>query len=59
MNTQYTILRVWQTTARRLKILAALKDKSMLALIDQLVAEEFDRLKIPLPTQKAGMENKP
>jgi hypothetical protein len=43
MHTKYTILRVWKQTAQTLKILAAMRGESMIALLDRLIAEEWAR----------------
>lgn len=51
-NIQYTHLRIWKSTARLLKILAAHSGEDMIALLDRLVRQEYDRLKIPLPKKK-------
>ncbi len=41
---KYTFLRVRTETRRRLKVVAALRDESMLATLDYLVAQELTRL---------------
>jgi len=48
MSTTYTVLRVWKQTAQKLKILAAVRGESMIALLDRLVAAEYARASLPV-----------
>ena len=57
MDNKYTILRVWIQTAHKLKILAALRSESMIALLDRLVAEEYDRARIPLADMERYLQH--
>lgn len=39
----YTSIRVWRRTAKKLKLLAAIRDQSMITAIDALVTEDLKR----------------
>ena len=48
----YTKLRVWRSTAQKLKIIAALRRDSMIAVLEQLVEAEYTRMQVPEPETK-------
>jgi len=52
MDNNYSPLRVWKSTAHKLKVLAALRGESMISLLDRLVTSEYIRLEIPIPEQQ-------
>jgi len=52
MDDMYTKLRVWRSTAQKLKIIAALRRDSMIAVLEQLVEAEYTRMQVPEPETK-------
>lgn len=51
MNKTYASTRVWTSTARKLRLVAALTEKSGTEVLEQLVTQELARIK------KAGHED--
>ena len=52
----YITLRVRKETHRKLKVVAALSEKSMLDILDRLASQEYDRLQ---GSQKGKARNAP
>jgi len=44
MNKQYTFLRIWRETWKRLRLLSELVGKSQIRVVDELVTAELKRL---------------
>ena len=53
MSSMYTTMRVWKTTTRLLKLVAAFTGESMISLLHRLVVAEAERLQLPPPSSRS------
>jgi hypothetical protein len=40
----YTTIRIWKKTLKLLRLIAAMKEESMVAILDQIIRQEYERM---------------
>jgi hypothetical protein len=55
-TSEYTTIRIWKTTLRLLRRIAAMREESMVAVLDSLVKQEYERIQALESQEKVSSE---